>query len=228
MGGSEIRYVPSTAAALLRYPVGGQEAERPLVASWICILVSFLLPVVPLVPVVGYLVAVIDASDRDESAPAFLLEPWTILRRGIGGTLLAVVFLAGPFVALAITVYGATYGTRTVDPGTTPTLVVYAGSTVVLTFALVGAYLLPIALFRYGRTGSLKAAFSRTWHRGAATHGAYFAGWTLGAVILFLGIALGVGLFSIDPVGPILAALAVAHASILAAHVWGRALARVH
>lgn len=228
MDGTEIRYVPSTAAALLRYPVGGPGQERPLLASWILVLVSFLVPLVPLVPVLGYLVAVIDASDRDEAAPAFLLEPWLLLRRGVGATLLAVVFLAGPFIALAITVYGATFGVQAVEPGTTPTLIVYAGSTVVLTFALVGAYLLPVALFRYGRTGSLRAAFSRKWHRGAATHGAYFAGWTLGAVLLFLGIALAVGLAPIDPVGPILAALALAHASILACHVWGRALARVH
>lgn len=220
--------MPSTAVAILGYPIHGPARERPLVATWILVLVSFIVPFLTLVPVVGYLLRVIDASDRDESAPSLATDLWLLVRRGVGGTVLTAVFLAGPFVALAITVYGATYGVREIEPGTTPTLLVYAGSTVVITLALLGAYLLPIALFRYARTGSLRAAFSRSWHRGAATHGAYFAGWTLGAVLLFLGLALAIGLYPVEPIGSILAALVLAHASIVAAHVWGRALARVH
>lgn len=219
--------MPSTATAVLAYPIGGSERERPLLAVWVLVLGSFLL-VVPAVAVVGYLVRVIDASDRDEPAPSFVADARTLLRQGIGGTGIAVVFLAGPFVALLITVYGAMFGVEGVEPGSTSTFVVYAGSTVVLFLSLLGAYLLPIALFRYGRTDSLRAAFSRTWLRGAATHGAYFAGWTLGAVLATIGIGLASALFGIARIGPVLAALVLAHAAIVTCHVWGRSLARVH
>lgn len=220
--------MPSTAVELATYPVRGTERERPLLAAWVCVLASFLVPVIPLVPFVGYLVRVIDASDRDEPAPGFVREFLPLLRRGVGGTALTLVFLAGPFVVLLITVYGAMFGVESVEPGETPLLLVYAGSTVVLVVALVGAYLLPIALFRYGRTGSLRAAFSRKWLRGGATHAAYFAGWSLGAVLLTVGLGLASALFPVGRIGPPLAALVVAHASIVTCHVWGRAIARVH
>lgn len=219
--------MPSTAMSVLTYPIRGPERERPFLAVWVLVLGSFLV-VVPVVAVVGYLVRVIDASDRDEPAPSFVADARTLLRRGLGGTALAVVFLAGPVLALLITVYGAMFGIEGVEPGSTSTFVVYAGSTVVLFFSLLGAYLLPIALFRYGRTGSLRAALSRKWLRGAATHGAYFAGWTLGAVLATIGIGLGTALFPIARVGPVLTAFVLAHAAIVTCHVWGRSLARVH
>lgn len=212
----------------LRYPVAGEERERPLLALWILVLAGFVVPLVPLVPVVGYLIRVLDASDRGAPAPALFEDAWTLLRRGVGGTGLAVGFLAGPFLALLVTVYGAMFGAGAFAAGGPSTLLVAAGSVVVLLFAVLGGYLLPIALFRYGRTGSLRAAVEARWLRGAATHGAYFAGWILGAAVAAAGAGLARALLSVPRVGPVLAALVLAHVAVVTCHLWGRALARVH
>lgn len=218
----------ASAVETLTYPISGPGRERPLVATWALVLAGFLLPLLPWILAVGYLVRVLDASDRGDPAPRFFADARAYLRDALGGTALTVLFLAGPFLALLITVYGARFGVEGVEPGNTPTLLIYAGSTVVLAVALLGSYLLPVALFRFGRTGSLRSALSGRWLRLAGLHGAYFAGWTLGAVLGLTGVGLAVRLFSVGRIGPPIAALVLAHAGIVTAYVWGRALSRVH
>ncbi|MFB6295888.1 MAG: DUF4013 domain-containing protein [Halobacteriales archaeon] len=220
--------MPPAILPALSYPVAGTRRERPLVGLWILLGVAFVVPLLPVVPAVGYLIRVLVASDRGESAPALLADVRTLLEQGIVGAVLVATFLAGPIAVLAITFYGALFGGGGLDPGGLSTPAFYAASTAMVISALLGAYLLPIALFRYGRAGAPGAAFEFRWLRGAGTHGAYFAGWTLGATIGTLGIGLARVLADATRIGPVLAALVIAYAAVVTCHVWGRTLARVH
>lgn len=224
----------------LAYPIAGPERERPLVATWVLLLVATVVPLLPavawlglLVPVLaivlatGYLVRVLAASQRGDPAPPVLADGWALLRDGLAGLLIGVAYLAIPVALLAGTVYGAIWSGRVAEPDAFSTLTIYAGSTAVLVLSGLGAYLLPIALASYARGPSLPAAVSRRDLSGAATHGAYFAGWTAGVGLLGTGAGVAVGVGSIHRVGPVLATALLAYVAVVTVHVWGRALARV-
>ena len=92
---------PSTAA--VTYPIAGDAAERPLLAVWLLLALSVVVPVLPAVPVVGYLVRVLAATERGESIPPFLAEPRTLARRSVGGAVVSLAYLGVPFAALLVT-----------------------------------------------------------------------------------------------------------------------------
>lgn len=206
------------------YPFVGENGERPLVAVWVLYMLAFLVPVVPLVPVVGYLARVVHASVQGETAPSVRSAPVSLLRRGIGGFVVAFGYMAVPILVLAVTVYGASVSGPPAGTDLFDSVVVYGGSTAVLCLVLTGAYLAPIGLATYVERESLRSAFTPASLRDVALHAAYFARWTAGLVAVTLTLSLA-NVFSNAPrVGPVLAALVLAYGSILAFHVWGRAI----
>ena len=224
----------------LAYPFRGPERERPVVATWVLLLLAVAAPALRFVnvlglaasllfavPVVGYLVRVLVASENGEPAPGLLTNWPQLLRQGLAGLVVCFVYLVIPFVLLAITIYGALYTDQVPDPNSFSNLTIYAGSTAVLTMALIGAYLLPIALASYGQRNSLHAAFSGSALRAVVTKAAYFAGWTtaLGVFGFVASIALGVS--GAHRGGPLVGTAIVAYLLLFTVHVWGRALARV-
>lgn len=221
------------------YPFGGPERERPFVVLWILLLlvtatrrlryvdaVGVVGVIGLLTPIAGYQVRLLVASENGDPAPAVLADFRGLLRRGVGGLSISACYLVVPVVLLAVTIYGALYTDRAPDPTSVSSLVVYAGSTAVLSASLVGAYLLPIALAAYGRTGSLRAAFSRDALRAVATKGAYFAGWTAAVGSFGFVAAVAASVAGVARVGPVVATALLAYASMVTTHVWGRALAR--
>nr|WP_239640238.1 DUF4013 domain-containing protein [Halorubrum coriense] len=212
---------PSTAA--VTYPIAGDAAERPLLAVWLLFALSVVVPVLPAVPVVGYLVRVLAASERGESIPPFLSAPRTLVRRSVGGAVVSLAFLGVPFAALLVTLYGVV----SLEPGANaPVGRILAGSTAVLFLGILGTYLAPIALTVYGREGSLRRAFSPDALRPVAGHAAYFFGWTLGFTALVVTVGLAGALFTVSRAGPLFGTFVLAYGLLVAAYLWGRAVER--
>jgi hypothetical protein len=220
----------------MAYPFGGPKRERPFLVLWILLLLAtvtlrlryvYTAGIVLLIPVAGYQVRLLVASKDGNTAPPVLVDFVVLLRRGIGGLLITACYLAVPGILLVVTIYGALYTDRVPDPASVSSLVFYAGSTTVLSVSLIGAYLLPIALVAYGRTGSLRSAFSGSALRAVATKGAYFAGWTAAVGAFGFVAAVAVSVADVARIGPVVATALLAYVSMVTTHVWGRALARV-
>jgi hypothetical protein len=211
-------------AAILRAPIHSDAAERPLLGIWLVLALSWIVPILPLVIVVGYVVRALVATERGDALPTFLADGRSLVRRSLGGSLLCLVFLGVPALALLVTVYGALWGTNPSEG--VPVGRLLAGSTAVILFGLVGLYLAPIALTTYGQTGSIRSGLSLGTFRSIGGHGAYFFGWTIGCVALSMTAALAGLLANVPQVGPVVAALALAYGLLVTTFVWGRAIGR--
>ncbi|MFC7071378.1 DUF4013 domain-containing protein [Halobaculum lipolyticum] len=191
----------------LRFPFGtaddrGATAEALLVGGGLHVLAAFV-PVVPLIPVMGYLVRVLGAAgEADDPAdlPTFR-SPASLVRDGLVGGVLALGFCLVPVVLLVVTVGGALSGGAAggpIDP-TTPLGygVTLIGGTITLLLAVAVVYPLPAVIAGYARAdpeaGTLtrvRTAFSRRRLRASVTSGRYFYAWTVGVVLLLFGAAL--------------------------------------
>lgn len=205
-------------------PIDGEAAERPLLAVWLALALSLIVPLLPLFPVVGYLVHALAATERGDGFPAFFQDTRGLLRRSFAGSLCCLLFLGLPLVALLVTVNGIV--TMDAGAGDVPTVQFLAGSTATLLAALLGFYLLPIALTTYGREQSLRRALSLGSFRDVGGHGAYFFGWTIGCAALTLAAGLAGGLFSVPQLGPLLGTLVLAYGILVTVGIWGRSIAR--
>lgn len=209
--------------------VAGEGRERPLVACWILVMLTVLLPAFALVPVVvllGYLLRLLEASADGESAPRFAVEFRSLVTGGLAAFGISVGYLAVPLLALLITFYGAVTSLRGSDLAAGESLLIYGGSTAVLGLFIAAAYLTPAALAVYADTGSIKRAFSPRALRPIAGHAAYFARWMAGAVALGMSASLANVALQIHRVGHIVASLVVAYGLLLATHVWGLGVRR--
>jgi len=212
---------PSIAA--VTYPVAGDARERPLLAVWLLLALSVVVPVLPAVPVVGYLVRALAASERGDPLPPFFADWRTLLRRSLGGLIVCLAFLGVPFAALLVSVYGVV----TLEPGANaPVGRILAGSTAVLFIGLIGTYLAPVSLTAYGRDGSLRRAFSPEALRPVAGHAAYFFGWTLGFTALVVTVGTAGALSTLSRIGPLAGTFALAYGLLVTAYLWGRAVER--
>jgi len=216
----------SDAFRFLAYPVTGDARERPLLAGWIFVLFALVVPVLPLLPVVGYLVRVLLASaDEASNAPAFLHDGFELVRLGVGATAVIVAYLAVPAVALVITVHGVVETGR-IPEGFVETVTFFSGTTAVLFLSLVSSYLLPIAVVEYGRTRRLRAAFAPGTIGRLARSAHVFLAWTVALVTTAVGCSIALELLAFPRVGPVLAAPVLVYTSILAVHRLGVGVAR--
>jgi hypothetical protein len=175
--------------APLLYPFRGQRGVDTLLVGGALHLLSVYVPVLPLVPVLGYLVVVLgDTSVRDSPSRYAALPPLSdgreILRRGVGGAVVLTAFLLPATVTLLVTVAGLSQSSLSADEiGIGTSLGFVTGSTASLMLAVLFLYLLPAALANYVSTGSVRAAFDREVLVRAARHGAYFYDVVLGLVV---------------------------------------------
>jgi len=208
----------------LAFPFRGARPEAPVIAGWVLLLASAVVPLVPLVPLAGYLLRVVIASARgDDAPPDALADPLGILRDGMGILAVTTGYLLVPAVVLVVTAYGIVIGDPP-DPGPASSLLVLGGTTAVLAFAVVGGYLLPVGLVGYA-TGGLRTAFDPGRLRSVGSHPAYFLGWITGAVVLALGAGFASVLEFVPLLGRVLPALVMAYALVVGAHLWGRGVA---
>ncbi|GAB3029138.1 DUF4013 domain-containing protein [Natronobiforma cellulositropha] len=172
----------------LRYPARGRTGEKAVLAAWLCVFLhAIALPVLALVPLVGYLASVLVAGGERTPPPVF---ERSLLARSLGAAVLTVAYAAGPVAIVLVTVRLLLETAR--EPTGADVFVVFAGSTAVLATLAVAAYLLPIALANYATAGSLRAGFSTL--SPVATHAGYFVGWCSGLVLALVGVTLSSGL----------------------------------
>lgn len=206
----------------VRFPLRGERRGDAVAAGWLCVLAHGLLPVVPLVPLAGYLLRAMRTSGEGADAPpSVFADPVALLRTGVGGAALAVAY-AGPAVAVVILTLGGASAGGPLDPSSLLVLVATSVGAVTL---LVAAYLLPVALARYAATGSLRAAFATRRLRRVARSGRYLLGWLAAAVVLDAGGLLAVALAGQSGAGAVLAALVAAYALLVGARLLGVSVA---
>ncbi|MFB6268619.1 MAG: DUF4013 domain-containing protein [Halobacterium sp.] len=177
-----------TIPAPLRYPFRGQRGVDTLLAGGALHLLSVYVPVLPLVPVLGYLVVVLGETSRRDSHHRYdELPPFgdlkRVLRRGVGGSVVVAAFLLPATLTLLVTVAGLSQAPiypEDVSIGTSLGFV--AGSTASLLLAVVFLYLLPAALANYAAEQRVRAAFDRSVLVRAARDAAYFYDVVVGLV----------------------------------------------
>lgn len=202
-----------------RYPFAGSRADEAMVLGWVLYLVAGVVPVAPLVLLVGYFVRVLGASARGTGTPPPLDGPWRLLKQSLVGTALLAAFAAVP---LALSVGTAGGLRRAPAPsGLLDVLVVLGGGTTLLLVTLVFGYLAPAALAGYGLTGRPRTAFDRHALRRAGTHAAYFLRWWLGTVTFVTSLSLLGWLWSVHPLARIVAPLPVVYLQVVACRLWG-------
>lgn len=182
----------------------GEHAEEALLVGWICLLGHTLfLPVLALVPVLGYLVAAARAVIEEKKAlPP--VEFRALLSEGVAAGAICLGYGLIPAAVGAVTVSLATE--TAIDPRDGASLFFLVGSTTTLFVVLAGLYALPIALCRYA-VGSVRDALpSRAFLR-VAGRAAYFVGWTSALILLTAGVLAGSVVGAIPLLGPVLAPL---------------------
>jgi hypothetical protein len=207
----------------LGYPLRGDHAVETLLVGGLCHLLAAFVPVVPLVPVVGYLVCALEGRARThrpdlaETTPPTFHDPREILRRGLGGSLVVVAYLAVPTVVLVVTLGGTVSRSLDSVPGVGLSLGFFTASTVTLLVAVLFAYLLPAGLASYAVGDSVRSAFDPTAVRSVATDARYFVTWGVAVVVLSLA---GVLFAPLNAVG---AGFFLAfYAEVVAVGLWGR------
>ncbi|ERH11505.1 MAG: hypothetical protein J07HB67_00512 [halophilic archaeon J07HB67] len=226
---------------LVGYPLRGPGGVETVLLGGGLHLLAVYLPVVPYVPVVGYLLAVALHTARDHDAgrhgaPAVVTLPPTRgqLRRvfadGLRGTAVAAGYLAVPVAVVAVTLrgvgqLGATANGAGVSVGGLSaggTAAVLVGGTAALVSAAVFCYPIPAVLTAVTRRRRLTAALDRDLLRAVATDARYFVGWTTGVAALALGAAVAVQLRAVA-----VGFFVFFYAEVVAAAAWGWGCSRL-
>lgn len=219
---------------LFRYPFRGPGGVETLLIGGGLHLLAVYLPVVPYVPVVGYLLSVIVHTARDadagrRGAPRFVRFPPTrtgvrrLAADGLRGSLVTVGFLTPAAVVAAVTARGiGSVDATLADLSSGAGAAILLGGTATLLVVFAFCYPLPAALAAVGRRRRLRAALDRDLLGRAATDARYFVGWTAGVTVLALGVAVALPLSSVA-VGFFVAF----YAQVVAAASWGWGLSRV-
>lgn len=195
----------------LQYPLRDGAEER-LLAGWILHLVhALLLPGVPLVYVLGYLMAVLRASSTGETPP----DPWdwrTIIRDAARGIVVIVAYGAIPALVF---VFGYLLLPR--GAGDFSLFLVSAITAMTVFLAIPPLFLLPIGLTRTATTGSISAAFDKpaVFSRGRTV--SYLVWWSVGVVVFSLGLWL-IGVLGTYLVGY----LGAFYCEVVACYAFGR------
>lgn len=207
--------------AALTYPVRGPGRGDVLVGAWVLLLANGLVPLVPLVLLLGLLLGVLVGSARgDDQPPELLADLPGLLRDSVGAVAVTVGYVGLP-VAFLLGVVQLVGADGLVEA---TSLVGLLAATAGGLAMLVAAYLLPVGLVRYGTTGSLRAAFDRTRLRRGARSGRYLLGWLGGAVVID---AAGLTLAAAAQRGglvELLGALAAGYALLVGTRLVGRGL----
>ena len=166
----------------------GEHTEQALLVGWICLLShSLFLPVLSLVPAVGYLVSVTRATvDEEPTLPPVSLR--SLFFGGVAASAICLLYGAIPLAVGVITISLA--AETTIDPAGSGSILFLTGSTVTLFVVLIGLYILPIALCAYA-SGGVRAAVPDRSFLTVGTHAAYFIGWTSAVLLLAVGWFLG-------------------------------------
>lgn len=213
----------------LTYPARSDE-ETLVVGAILALAVGVLarfgvlgvLAVAPAVLLAGYALAVLRASAEGADAPPGFDGVRTLAVDGARALAVAVGYLGGPTVALAVTLRGANVGGRPATVETTG--VVLGAGTVVLVTAAGLVYLLPAALLEVARRRTLRAAVDAGGLRRTAFEVRYLVGWVSALAVAGLAWALAGALASAGRVGEAGALAMAVYALVAVARLLGRSV----
>jgi len=204
------------------YPLRGERRTDAVVAVWVLLLANGLLPVLPLVPLSGYLLLVVGSTlDGADAPPPVMDDLRGTLRRGAGASVVVIAYLLLPVGFVLVVLVAVTTGRA----GSASSLPVVAAVSVGAVALLAASYLLPVGLAGYARTGRLRAAFDRSLLRSVGRSGRYLLSWVAAVVVLDLAGLLVGALGSVSPVGLVVATLVGAYGLLVATRLLGLGVA---
>lgn len=204
----------------IRYPMVREEWWKTVAIGGVLIIFSFL--VIPLIAVYGYLITVISDSLEGRPVPPPFRDWGAILRKGVLGWLIGLVYLLVPIVVAAVTVGGSLAAMVTGSGMGTATGVagLVGGLGVSVVLSLVFGYFAVVAIVNYARTDRVAAAFNVATIKRVAFDGEYFAAWVV-SIVVFIAASVIAGALNIIPfLGAIVGAFVFFYAEVVAAHLW--------
>ena len=195
------------------------DATRTLLLGGLLSLFGFL--VLPLVPVAGYLLGVLDRTSEGETVPAF--EDWGELSvDGLKAIAVTVVYGLVPAVLAVLLFLGgaaALASGRNVTGG----LTLFVGVVVAVVTSLAVWYVLPAALVRLATEKRVGAAFEFGELSPVLRSGKYATGWLVALVVSLVGGAIVGGLAAVPVLGWLAAPFVAFPVNVIAAAIYGRA-----
>lgn len=197
----------------------GDDAAKTLLVGGVLTLLGFLL--VPVVPVAGYLLSVLDRTREGETVPEF--DDWgRLFADGLKAIAVTLVYALVPAV-LAVSLFLGGAAALVSGRDATGAVALLAGVAVATVTSLAIWYVLPAALARLAAENRVGAAFEFGALAPVLRSGEYATGWLAALVILLVGGAV-VGALAAVPVFGWLAAPFVAFpVNVVAFAVYGRA-----
>ena len=207
--------------AALTYLKDSEDATRTIIIGGLLGLFGFLL--VPVLPMLGYLVRVLDRTAEGETeAPTF--DDWeSLFVDGLKALAIGIAYLLVPLaILLAFVAIGAiTTGATNLEA--LGAVLILAGLALTLVTGLAIWFVLPAAITRFAREGTMGAAFEFRALEPVLRSGTYARGWLYGFVIMFVGGLIVGGLAAIPILGWIAAPFLAFYVQVSAYYAYGRA-----
>jgi len=206
--------------AAIRYPMNKEDWIKTLAIGGVLVLFSFL--IVPAIVVYGYLITAIrDSLEGSAEPPAF--EDWgSLLRKGILGWVIGIIYLIVPILIALVTVGGSIAAMATGSrAGQAAGLAgMFGGLGVSAILSLIFGYFAVVGLVNFARTDEFGAAFDFSTIRQVAFDSDYFVPWLL-SIGVFIVASILSGILNVVPfLGAIVAAFVFFYADVVAATLW--------
>lgn len=218
----------------LGYPLEGDSIE-PLAIGSILLLFSWLL--IPVIPVAGYLIRVINRSASGEKTPPAFDDWGELFKNGIFAIVIGIVYnLIPTIVAIGIfmTLGGVGLLTGDAGAGIASMLMGLAGAFLAASVLyLIAMYFVPAALANFAETDRFGAAFSLGRIKDICLSGSYAKAWIMAFIIVFAANFVAniiLGILSFIPilgtiVGGLIAVPIVFYGTMAAYFLYGRGVA---
>ncbi|WP_435066540.1 DUF4013 domain-containing protein [Haloplanus sp. C73] len=209
----------------VRYPANSDDWLKTVLIGGVLTMLSFL--IVPAFFVYGYVIRTLRAGIADEAEPPAFDDWGTLLKEGVVGLVILLVYQLIPLLVMAVTVGGSitAMATGTEAGAGLGLLGLLAGILFSTLLALVFGYVGLIGITNYAHVGSFGAGFDIDVIRDVGLDGAYAVPWVYGIVIL-IGATAVTSILSLVPViGAIIGVFITFYGQIAAAWVWGKGFA---
>ncbi len=203
----------------LRFPRSGDDWLPTLIIGGVLSLLGVL--ILPGLVVQGYLVRVLRAGARDESAAPSFTEWGELFVDGLKLLVVNLGYAVATVIPVTIVTAVLAAGTTDApDPNALLSLVNLGVGLLLLVLSLLVTYVLPAAMANFAIQGRLRAAFDvSTVARGAFTW-EYAVGWLLGVVVAVVGGLVGVVLSAL-----VVGVFVLFYVQVVVYFLWGRGFA---
>lgn len=204
----------------IRYPMNKHGWVKTFAIGGVLVLFSFL--IIPAIAVYGYLITTIRDSMEGHPEPPDFMNWGELLRKGLFGWIIGLIYMIVPIVVAAVTVGGSIAAMATgSQAGQAAGLAgMFGGLAVSFVLSLLFGYFAVVALVNYARTDEFGAAFEFDMIRRVALDGEYFVPWLM-SVVVFIVAAVIAGMLNVIPIlGGIVGAFVFFYAEVVAARLW--------